>query len=90
MSIYKEKTANTCIQAPAIISFQIENGKFIKKMINLWYRSVNIRKFTLSTLKRYRKDGRFNKKIYNTDNYPFKLFLSSILVENGILFPVSA
>ena len=44
MSIYKEKTAHTGIQVPAIISFQIENGKFIKKTIiilsflcSLWY-----------------------------------------------------
>ena len=50
------------MQAPAIISFQIENGKFIKKMINLSYRSVDIRKFTLSILKRYRKDGQYDKK----------------------------
>ena len=56
-----EKIYNFCEkyhgQAPAIILFQIENGKFIKKMINLSYRSVDIKKFTLLILKRFRKDG---------------------------------
>ena len=49
-------------QVPAIILFQIENAKFIKKKINLMYRSVDLRKFTLLRLKRYRKDGRYHKK----------------------------
>ena len=68
-------------QAPAIISLQIENDKFIeKKPINLLYCSHDIRKFTLSILKRYRKYGQYDKKQYKTENSPIISFISSISV----------
>ena len=54
--------SGSSLQAPAIISFQIENGKFIEKIINLSFHLVDIRKFTLSILKQYRKDGPYDKK----------------------------
>ena len=56
--------------------FKLKMVNLSKKMINFSYRSVDIRKFTLSILKRYRKDGRYDKKRYKTENSPLYCLLS--------------
>ena len=72
----------------------------LKKKLNLLYRLVNIRKFILSILKQYRKDGPYDKKqTYKTENYPrfkdyfpyhlyrdlIKIFLISVQNDNDHL-----
>ena len=57
--------------------------KFIKKIENLLYRLVDLRKITLSLIKRYRKDGGYDKyKRNKMVNYRFISFLTSISILN--------